>query len=569
MRRQTFVLACLAGCSFSSPEGPMVIDNSCVDGADCEQGICDERICIDSSAASVDVAIEVVRSPSDVMELTPANWMFPPQPASGVTARDLDLPATRQVQGVVRWNDTRIPATLRFLRRMPQPLEPGAVEVETYREAAGGADIPAFDYGVTLVAGQTYDVVVWPTTDMLEGSGAEESMPAVRSLPPLYLELEVDDANPADPFRFDVEFPSELAVPCTVDRDVGCTLDAQVLTVDADGSVPEAGLQVRAIDASDGRVVSSIGETDETGHVSIRINDTASDYLIRVTSSVGRAPFPSVSVDPKVAFAGDPAERSIYIPRLSSIQVSGRVRDSNDSPVPGATVRFFSTGIFDSSQLGLQGSFNASAATDEDGVFGVELLAGFYTVTVTPPADAENTWGVLTAQAAVGGELTAIEALIVPSQIELRGWVETFRGDVAPGLTIVARARPVPDLQAMHRSQEVVSNTIGAFSMHVDEGVYDVHVKVPSETGFPWLVEPALSMSAEDGDQARVYRLVPPIPVRGVVRASDGSDVSGALIRGYVLSDAGGQTRRIQIAETTSAADGSYELLIAPGFDGP
>jgi hypothetical protein len=121
----------------------------------------------------------------------------------------------------------------------------------------------------------------------------------------------------------------------------------------------------------------------------------------------------------------------------------------------------------------------------------------------------------------------------------------------------------------MHRSQEVVSNTIGAFSMHVDEGVYDVHVKVPSETGFPWLVEPALSMSAEDGDQARVYRLVPPIPVRGVVRASDGSDVSGALIRGYVLSDAGGQTRRIQIAETTSAADGSYELLIAPGFDGP
>lgn len=568
-RARILLLACLTGCTFSSTQEPTVIDNSCAGDADCAQGTCDEHICIDASSASVEVAIEVLRTPADVAERTPASWMFPSKRASGPTAFDLQLPATRQVQGVVRWNDTRIPATLRFVRRMQDTADSPAVEVQTYREEAGGTgDIAAFDYSVTLVAGQTYDVVVLPSTDVLAGSSATESVPAVRSLPPLYLELAMDDADPAEPFRFDVEFPSELADPCTADRDVGCTLEAQVLTVDGSDPVPEPGLQVRAIDAIDGRVVSSIGETDESGRVAIRIDETASDYLIRVTSSLGRAPFPAVSVDPAVAFT-DPNERIIYIPRLSSIQVSGRVRDLDDTPVPGATVRFFSTGIFDSTELGLQGSFNASATTDEDGAFGVELLAGFYTVTVTPPSDAENTWGVLTAQAAVGGELTAIQALIVPSQIELRGWVETFRNEVAPGLTIVARARPSADSQAMHRSQEVATNAIGAFSAHVDEGIYDVHVKVPSETGFPWLVEPALSMSAERGDQARIYELVPPIPIRGTLRAGDGSGVEGALIRGYVFAESGGQARRIQVAETISGEGGRYRLLIAPQFAAP
>jgi hypothetical protein len=545
----------------------MVIDNSCANDADCEQGVCDARICIDGSTASVDVALEVLRSPSDVSGLTPASWMFSPHPASGATLRDLDLPPTRQVQGTVRWNGTRIPATLRFVRRMAEPLEPTVVEVETLRETAGGAEPADFDYSVILVASQTYDVVVWPTTDMVTAE-SDGSTPAVRSLPPLYLELAMDDADPAEPFRFDVEFPSDLGEPCTVDDNVGCTLEAQVLTVDDGEPVPEPGLQVRAIDVNDGHVVSSIGETGDAGLVSIRINDTASDYLIRVTSSVGRAPFPAVSVDPEVAFANDPNDKVIYIPRLTPIQVSGRVRDENDSPVPGATVRFFSTGIFDNSQLGLQGSFSASATTDEDGVFGTELLAGFYSVSVTPPADADNTWGVLTAEAAVGGELTTIEALIVPSQIQLRGWVTTFREEVAPGLTIVARARSVPESLVMHRSQEVVSNSIGAFTMNVDEGVYDVHVKVPSETGFPWLVEPDLSMSADDGALARVYRLMPPIAVRGVLRASDGSPVEGAMIRGYVLLDDGAQTRRVQIGEAASDEEGSYQLLIAPGFGG-
>jgi hypothetical protein len=99
----------------------------------------------------------------------------------------------------------------------------------------------------------------------------------------------------------------------------------------------------------------------------------------------------------------------------------------------------------------------------------------------------------------------------------------------------------------------------------VDTGLYDMHVKMSSETGFAWLVEPELVMSTTLGDVERDYRLVPPIPVHGVIRAGDGELVPNALIRAYVLtSSEGAASRPIQVAETVSAEDGSFRLLIAP-----
>lgn len=560
----------LIGCNFTAEQMPMMLDNSCADDTSCAEGICDGDICIDDSGASVDVAIEVLRSESDVWGLTPASWAFAAEPASGAIDRDLGLPATRQVRGTVRWNDMRIPATLRFVRRMPASLDglsPVAVEIQTLREAAGADGVDAFDFGVILVAGAVYDVVVVPTTDMVMGDSGESTVPAVRSLPPLYLELAIDGGDPSEPFRFDVEFPEGLTTPCSESRRTACTLEAEVFSAEGLAAIPEPGLQVRAIEVDTERVVSSIGETDEDGRVTLRIGQTSSDYLIRVTSSVGRDPFPAVSVDPEVVLADDRERKIIYIPRLRPIQASGRVQDVQNAPVAGATVRFLSTGIFGGTQLGLEGSFSASAVTSEDGTFSTELLPGFYSISVTPPGDIGNTWGVLTSEAAVAGEITSIETLTVPPQVGLRGWVSTFREEVAPGVTVVARARPITDSIATHRSQEVVSNSIGAFAMSVDEGVYDMSVKVPSESGFAWLLEPGLSMNQDRGDLARSYRLRPPIPIRGFVLASDGSPVADAVIRGYVLMEEGAMRRRLQIAETVSREDGSYQLLIAPGFE--
>jgi len=558
-----WALVVLVGCSFDSPE-VQTIENSCTNDASCPAGSCDGTICIDDTGASVDVAIEVLRSATDMQRVTPASWAFATESVSGSTARDLVLPVTREVRGVVRWGDLRVPATLRFVRRMAGPvgsLPPVPVEVDTLREAAGDEGQGEYDFSTGLVAGETYDVVVLPSSDIVV-TPTEATEPAIRSLPPMYSELMVDNGDPAEPFRFDVGFPVDISKDCSDNLDAGCTLKAEILSIDDEGDVAESGLQVRAIDPQTGRLVSSISETDELGRFAIRIGEGVSDYLIRVTSGVGRDPFPAVSVDPEVAFANDPIKKRIYIPRLSPVQFTGGVRDMSNRAVPGATVRFLSTGIFGENQLGLEGSFSGAATTNEEGIFGAELLPGYYSITVTPPEDPENSWGILSAEALVGEELSAAEALIVPSQFELRGWVTTFGDEIASGVTVLARARPRPEPVAMHRSQEVVSTDLGGFEMSVDAGLYDLHLKAPSETGFAWLVEPEIVMS---GDLERAYRLDPPIPVRGVVRSSNGEIVPDALIRAYVLTRAeGAATRSLQVAETVSGEDGSYRLLIAP-----
>ncbi|MBW2718522.1 MAG: hypothetical protein JRD94_08185 [Deltaproteobacteria bacterium] len=255
--RSRWVLALVAvvGCNFGSPEA-QTIDNSCANDASCPVGVCDGNICIDDSGASVDVAIEVLSS-----------------------SRDLVLPATREVVGSVRWDGFRVPATLRFVRRMVgavAPLVPVAIEVDTLRESAVADGEDAYDFSTVLVAGETYDVSVLPSNDMVTAP-MQTTAPAIRSLPPIYMELAVDDGDPSEPFRFDVAFPAGLADGCTENVDIGCTLEAEVLSVNAEGELPEAGLQVRAIEKTTARVVSSIGETDENGRFAIRISDAAAD----------------------------------------------------------------------------------------------------------------------------------------------------------------------------------------------------------------------------------------------------------------------------------------------------
>jgi len=568
--RAIWVLAFIAivGCNFGT-SAAMTVDNSCAGDASCAEGVCDVAICIDDSGASVEVAIEVLRGASDLLSATPMSWAFAPESASGASIRDLDLPPTREVRGTVRWDGSRVPAMLRFVRRMAEPvatLTPVEVEVDTLRDTAGGDGPDGYDFSVFLVAGETYDVTVLPSSDVVT-SAAQPAAPAVRSLPPLYLLLSVDGGEPSAPLRFDIAFGANLSEGCVGAADAGCTLEAEVFSVDGGVERAEAGLQVRAVDKQTQRVVSSIGETDENGRFAIRLGASATDYWIRVTSSAGHVPFPSVSVDPALAFANNPAGKRIYIPRINPVRFTGRVRDANGVPIPGATVRFFSTGIFGGSQLGLEGSFSDSASTDAEGRFATDLLPGFYTISVTPPSDVANAWGILSAEALVGDAITATEALIVPPQIGLRGWVTTFSDEAAAGITILARARSGTGWDA--RSQESVSNTIGAFAMTLDAGLYDLQVKVSSDSGFAWLVEPDLLMSADSGERLRAYQLAPPIPIRGVLRSGDGKAVPNALVRAYILVDTGGGTTRpLQVAETVSGEDGSYRLLIAPGFGG-
>ena len=281
----------------------------------------------------------------------------------------------------------------------------------------------------------------------------------------------------------------------------------------------------------------------------------------------GGDPFPSVSVDLGLAFINDPARRRIYVPRVDPVQFTGAVRDGEGRGVQGATVRFSASGIFEESELGLAATFSASTMTNDDGSFGLQLLPGLYTVIVTPPEDNENIWAPVAEETLVAEDLTQLnQDIVLPSQIALSGSCRTFTGDPAGGVAVVARARR--ELGELQRSRLTASDPEGMFRLTVDPGRYDMQIKVADATGFPWLIEPELVMSRERGAMTRDYTLPPPIVVRGTLQAAGGLAVAGAPIRAFVLEDDDGEVRPIQVAETISAEDGSYRLLISPTLDG-
>ena len=125
-----------------------------------------------------------------------------------------------------------------------------------------------------MVAGETYDVVVMPSSDIVV-TPTDATAPAIRSLPPMYLELVVESGDSPEPFRFDVGFPADISKECSENVEAACTFEAEIVCVDGEVEIAETGLQVRAVDRQTGRVVSSIGETDEFGRFSIRIVRTS------------------------------------------------------------------------------------------------------------------------------------------------------------------------------------------------------------------------------------------------------------------------------------------------------
>lgn len=559
----TFLLLGISGCGFSSVEATTP-DNSCVSDADCVQGFCAGEICVDDSSTEVTIAIEVLRGPSDTntQRATPASWAFAPESFSAASERDYVLPPTRPVIGVVRWQGIQVPATLRFTRRLAEPvaaLSAVPVEVDTLRTPGEAGDASEVDFSTVLARGEAYDVVIEPRSDLIET--ADQTAAAIRSLPPIYTSLQLDDVADGA-LQFDVLFADTLDEECAENELIGCTLTGTVLSFDGLSEAAAIGLQVRAIEKESGRIVSSTGVTDQFGEFAVRVSDQAGPYVIRVTPGVGGPPFPSVSVDPDLAFVNDPTKRRIHVPRVDGVQVTGAVRDGEQRAVRGATVQFSSNGIFEESALGLEGTFSASTTTSDDGSFSAMLLPGLYTVHVTPPTDTANVWAPLSGEAFVVAEVSELEDLVLPSQIALSGSCTTFKGEPARGVTVLARARA--EAGGLQRSRLTASNLEGTFRLTVDAGRYDMFMQVADATGFPWLVEPELIMSAERGEIIREYTLPPPVVVRGTLQTADGAIVGGAEIRAYVFeSDADG-VRPIQVAQTVSAADGTYRLLISP-----
>ena len=560
----TIVLVALVGCDFSGEDEVTALDNTC--NGQCAAGVCDDGICVSDSEDGVRVVVEILQSTTDIEGDTPLSWAFEPEEFSKVTERSYVLPAIAEVIGTVRWGELRVPASLRFTRTMSETLQsvsPTTVEVVTLRDASESEDGLVFDYSARLVAGARYDVVVEPTSDVLLAFG-DDSPSALGTLPPLYIDGIGIEAPPGGSFELGIDYPSSLVDPCAPDRLVECTLSGEILSTDGETEIAQPGLRVRAVQRETGRIVSSITETNENGMFEVRVSAQAGEYVLRVTPGTGSEAFPSLSFDPAFFFPQDPILR-ILVPRIQPVQFSGRVADSVERAVPNAAVQLSSDAIFDPS-LQIVGSFSASATTDAEGRFSASLLPGVYQITVTPPEDVERTWGALAVESQRVQAGTEDVDLRLPSQVGLQGEVQTFDGDPAGGVTVQARSLGV--LVDGARTQQTTSDLEGVYAMSLDEGIYDVSVRVTSESGFPWLVQ---STQVLGRDAERNYTLPPPVVVRGTVRSSDSMPVSAAPIRAYVLLLPGlsaDRQRPVQVAQTQTDEDGNYRLLFAPILNG-
>ena len=104
--------------------------------------------------------------------------------------------------------------------------------------------------------------------------------------------------------------------------------------------------------------------------------------------------------------------------------------------------------------------------------------------------------------------------------------------------------------------------------MTLDVGLFDMLVKVSSETGFPWAAEIGLTTADSDG-LTRNYELDAPIVVRGDILTSAGVPVSTSQIRAYILVSGPGEEeelRPVQIADTATTQEGMYRLLLSPSL---
>jgi len=540
---------CLPGCGFGSEDAALIY-NDCGTDAECTGGVCDDGICVAFDPQVLEVALEVLPASGSV-EAAPGGWVFDARSVGGATLRDLVLPSRLTVSGHVSSGGAAVPCDVTFSRTSALP---GAPPVTVRGNGP--------DYRLEVVAGEAYEVVVQPSGQAMDGTGVTW----LAQLPPLYRTFDAPEADAANPTAvLMADYP--ITYPALTDFE-GVVLDLS--------DAPEPGLQVRAVEKATGRVVSSVGATASDGSFTLHVLPTTGPYVLRISGGSSRPTYPTVEIDPALLFPGTPSV--IRIPALTPVALSGLVEDEDQRSIQNALVELHSTSLL-GLDLGAVASFHASIATSavpgEVGRFEVEVLPGTYDVVVTPSGtvcegsactNTENL-GVLATTVTIDVPLAG-RLFVLPDRARLGGRVLTADGRTMADMPVQAVALQVPldgdpsVAPLYNRSSASDTDATGRFDVRLDLGAYDLYVKPPAASAFPWVVAPSVEVSMLGETMAASYPLPLPVPVRGVVTTFAGAPLDAAEVRAHaIVTDAAG-TRAIVIATATTEVDGTYELLL-------
>ncbi len=260
---------------------------------------------------------------------------------------------------------------------------------------------------------------------------------------------------------------------------------------------------------------------------------------------------------------------------VQAVKVAGKVTNTAGTKGVPAVLSVQSTSLSGTVQQNASRRID-SQPTAADGSFELELPPGDYqirafpldgslaitdsTITVSPAASGGCMCGVKlplspkiamkgTVTTPLGEPATSVQVGVTPSQLPAASyWTNTHALDAAAGQTSVT-----------------TTDDHGHFRLLVDPSSTDLAVKPDPGTGFPWLVRPGLSGAALTAELP--LPLQSPAIFQGVVTDPTGAPVANAVINAWFpLTNASGTPTgtAVQLAQTSTGADGSYTLLLQP-----
>ncbi len=584
------LLSALSGCGDFATGGVDTPDNLCNVDDDCAVGSCVENVCVGPSANGAQVLVEVVDP--RLGETGVANaFLAGPFEIDSETEIGLSAPRTVDVNVRVRFGAPdgggSVPARITFTQEsgyVGGPVERISVVAEP--EAGDGGD----DDPETLLApGVVYRVDIEPTLQIVDsrfGDGFEDAlrtepaMSAAAVLPPMRIEqfvVPTDVTIPDNGLDLDFTYGNALNAPCTGEVRTGCALLVRgEETLDSGQATPRPQLSVRAVERDTGRIVSSAGITDEEGLTKIRIAADAGPWELRVSDAA------EVVSTPTLTFPVDDFEGEVFtvrVPRLSGIRYSFRVIDTDDDPVANVSAELVSMNVSDAydlptGSLAARGITETTSDGDDFGRFEAWLLPGEYELTLLPPPG--SPLAIQRHQLTLSPDSPPVldsQTFILRERELLLGEVVSPEGEPFPFADVsVIPDRSLPALvgfpaeAAFARTETETSDVDGTFSIFIDPGQFDLIVRPPRDTGFPWTLVRGLER-VEEMESLGALEVARPALLRGSVMDADDAALEGATIRAYALVGPNAPRLRL-VGEATADADGRFSLPLAANLGG-
>lgn len=576
-----------AGCDIPLSAKVVEVTNRCSTDADCgEQGRCIEKTCVTTHADLADLVIEV-----DV----PSSSGLAPNTTHVISPRHEDVDLSGQSAGFYEFKDLVLTELV--------DLEV-TLEIEDIPAACGGlgdenGDVPirvelsstraAFGEIPAGVPTRIYDAV---TPE--QGLTNEVRMSVPSGAYDIYITPMVpgDPLDPEDPY-FDCFLPPRLLRDRSITDGV---IDDRVvydeLKPTVDGSVQGFDLDgwtVALIENKRGRLMSeaelltlSDEQTADEFHLSYWVENDAEDLdlVLRLTPPPERAVTHGLPVFYwKLSGLPGNAANIDKLKDVTAIPVSGTVVDESYNVTVPSILTIHSNELF--LDFGENVVYRRTIETDADGGFGdISLLPGDYTVIIQPvqgDALAVTQGSLVLKQGNQGQGVT----LPVMRKRPLNGRALTVQGAGASRINAVVE--PIVPVAATFlqnvkqiipippSSASTLTDSAGAFSLYLDPGIFNLSLRPAPGSDLPWTVVSSYFIDETQTALDDVQLEIPnPVIMIGQVSLNSKS-IANARIRAWLrpATTDGATTAEpnaVQIAETTSLANGTYRLLLPGSF---